>query len=241
MNDLERARLAMLRDNGLVTPDYLPAFYGLQWPWTGEVGQDFSSWLGRSSHEDRWNEDRPSRYVIEKFLQDQRIEPKKWVACQLGMKETSLDSVFENLSRIGLRRHRYEVYPGLISTSFAKDLDAHLKRLKFRTFSDNNTYCEFLHTELGSELGVTVEPEFCATSTVLGDNPRWYARTFDCITLEPLSVRHQMFLDFGKPLYLRFDVCSKHFYATNRAILQPYHAGSQEPADLAEYEAAAHA
>ena len=238
MNATEQERLnLLLRTDGMVTTDYLAEFYGLNWPWSGEIRQDFDAWLARSPRRISWDEERPSRFLLEAFFQDQRVQPKKWVACQLGMKVESFDRIMQKITNLGLRPRRYEIYPGLISTSFGKDLDAHLPRMKFRTFGDDNSYCELLHDDLKKELEVEIEPELCATSTQLDENPRWFARTFDNLTLEPLSIRHQMFLDFGKPLYLKSDVCSKLFYVQNRRDLLQFHAGSTEPRDIHEYEA----
>jgi len=241
MNAAELARLELLRGDGSVTIEYLNDSSGLGWPWSGELRQDFDAWLALSPRRTRWDDDRPSRFLIEGFLRDQRLESTKWAACRLGMEESSFAEVLVALPRIGLRLRRYEVYPGLISTSFGKDLDGHLPSMKFRTFDDHETYCQFLHEDLRTRLGVTIQPQWCATSLRLADSPMGYpraiARDFDCITLEPLSVRHQMFLDFRKPLYLKIDVCSKLFYAENRSDLEPYRSGSAEPHDLPDYEA----
>jgi hypothetical protein len=58
----------------------------------------------------------------------------------------------------------------------------------------------------------------------------------DCLTVEPVSATHQMWLDFRKPLNLPPDRCSKLLYVENRDLLRPYCAGTQEPEDLGEYE-----
>ncbi len=228
-----------------MTTEYLNGYYGLGWPWSGEVQNDFDAWLAQSPRRKRWEEERPSRFLIEGFLRDQRLESTKWAACRLGMNESSFGLILEALPRIGLRKRRYEVYPGLISVSLSDDLDGHLPSMKFRTFGDHRNYCEFLHKDLRTILNVSIQPLWCATSSRLANSPlgypREFARHFDCITLEPLSVRHQMILDFGKPIYLPPDLCSKLLYVQNRSMVEAYHGGSAEPRDIQDYEVIAHA
>ena len=48
------------------------------------------------------------------------------------------------------------------------------------------------------------------------DYPRQFASDFDCVTLAPVSGKHQIWLDFHKPLDLPPDRCSKLFYVENR-------------------------
>ena len=67
------------------------------------------------------------------------------------------------------------------------------------------------------------------------DYPRQYAKEFDCLTLVPLSGKHQMWLDFRKPLYLGPDRCSKLIYIENHDLLRPFCAGTYEPDDLDTY------
>ena len=100
--------------------------------------------------------------------------------------------------------------------------------MRFRTFADHNAFCERLHAEIG-KAGVDVEPLFCATSTKLDEYPRRFAMHFDCLTLEPLSTKHAVWLDFRKPLNLPPDRCSKLLYAEDRE--QP-----STPADIPDDE-----
>ncbi len=80
-----------------------------------------------------------------------------------------------------------------------------------------------------------VQPLYCATANRLEDYPRQFASNFDCITLNPVSGKHQVWLDFRKPLNLGPDRCSNLFYVENRDALRPYCAGTQEPDDLEGY------
>jgi hypothetical protein len=150
------------------------------------------------------------------------------------MKTASLDELLSRLDDIGMRSQRYVIYADLVAESLSEDLVPNLPGLRFRTFSDHNSFCQRLHADIEKTLGIKVQPLFCATADRLQDW-RQYASHFDCITLLPVSGRHQLWLDFRKPLNLGPDRCSRLFYAENREALRPYCAGTQEPDDLETY------
>lgn len=175
-----------------------------------------------------------SRYELEGFMQRKKVGPKKWIAARLGMKVESLDDLLSHLKDIGMRRERYVAYADLIDESLCEELASNLQGLRFVTFSDHNAFCQRLHAALDKVLGIKVQPLFCTTADRLQDQQQ-YASHFDCIMLAPVSGKHQMWLDFGKPLNLGPDRCSKLFYAENRDVLRPYCAGTQEPDDLEDY------
>ena len=131
---------------------------------------------------------------------------------------------------------RYNVYLGFISESLPDDLIRNLGSLRFRTFSDHNSFCERLHAEIDKSLELKVDPLFCTTSDRLEDYPKQFAINFDCITLEPVSGKHQMWLNFGKPLYLAPDRCSKLLYAENYEILSSCRSCRLEPGNLDLYQ-----
>jgi hypothetical protein len=168
-------------------------------------------------------------------MQQKNVLPKKWMGARLGMTVESLDELLSRLKDIGMRPQRYVAYADLMDESLIEELVPNLPGLRFRTFSDHNSFCQRLHAELDKQLGIKVQPLFCATADRLEDYPRQYAHNFDCITLSPVSGKHQVWLDFRKPLNLGADRCSKLFYVENRDALRPYGAGTQEPDDLEEY------
>jgi len=240
MTEQERQHFDMLREGPCASPEYIKEFYGLTWPQPDDAREDFKAWAGRLKRRPDCPDDWVSRYEIESFMQQKGLIPKKWVGARLGMKVAPLEKLLDVLGEIQMRRPRYEVYSELMATSFVEDLVPNLPGLRFRTFSDHNSFCERLHADLKDALGLEVpqdEKLFCATSTRMEDYPRLYASDFDCLTLEPLSVRHQMWLDFRKPLNLWPDRCSKLLYvdAENRETLRPFCAGAYEPDGLEQY------
>lgn len=235
MNAQEQERFDSLHRGSCVPITYIRDYYGLPWPLTEHVRADFEVWQRQRGRRRGCAEGAASRYDLEEFMQQKDVMPKKWMAARLGMRVASLDELLARLTDLGMRPQRYAVYADLIAASLSDDLVPTLPGLKFRTFSDHNSFCERLHAEIDKVLGIKVQPLFCETSERLEDYPRQFASNFDCITLAPLSARHQLWLDFRKPLNLGPDRCSKLFYVENRDALRPYCAGTQEPDDLDGY------
>jgi len=235
MNVQEEQRFRFLQAGPSAPAEYIQKYYGLEWPFRDELFADYEAWAGRLRRRDNCGGD-VSRYEVEAFMQQQHVVPRKWMAARLGMTTAYLDLLLSRLHEIGLRPQRYVVYPQLVSESLSEDIVPALRGLRFRTFSDHNSFCERLHAELVPILGRPVEKLFCVTSDRLEDYPRQYANNFDCITLDPVSGRHQMWLDFRKPLTLAPDRCSKLLYAENHDALRRYRAGRQDPDDLEVYQ-----
>jgi hypothetical protein len=235
MNPQEERRFDMLRQGPCVPPSYVMDYYGISWPLVGDLRPDFEAWVDRLPRRRNCGGESISRYELESFMQQKSVVPKKWMGARLGMEVASLELILARLPAIGMRPQRYVVYDELIAESLSEDIVPNLPGLKFRTFSDHNSFCSRLHAELRTVLGIDIEPLFCATSVRVEDYPRQFASDFDCITLAPLSVRHQMWLDFRKPLNLGPDRCSKLFYLENCDALSPFCAGTREPNDLEQY------
>ena len=235
MTPQEEARLDILRRGGCVPVGYLGDYYGLAWPLQGECLDDFNVWHQRYPRRTTCPNGDVSRVALEAFMQAKEVVPFKWMAARLGMEEASLRDLIARLPELGIRPQQFVVYSGMVAESLPEFLVTHLPGLRFRTFSDHNSFCERLHAELKDTIGLEVESLFCATADMMGDN-RQYASYFDCLTLKPLSGRHQLWLDFRKPLNLAPDRCSKLFYCENREVLREFCAGSREPEDLSEFE-----
>ena len=235
MDAQEQERFDCLRQGPCVPVQYVRDYFGLPWPLADDLRPEFEAWLGQRRRPANCGEGSISRYEVETFMQQKSVLPKKWIGARLGMEEASLNELLSRLKDIGMRLQRYVVYVDLIAESLSEDLVPSLPGLKFRTFSDHNSFCQRLHADIEKTLGIKVQPLFCATADRLQDYPRQYASHFDCITLAPVSGKHQMWLDFRKPLNLGPDRCSKLFYVENRDALRPHCAGTQEPDDLETY------
>jgi hypothetical protein len=214
-----------------VDPKYVTDLNGIEWPGDPQFQTDFSGFFRERPK--TCDDGKSHRYGFELFLQSQKLLTRNYAAARLGMKPESLDQLLPELPKLGLPK-KYEVYKGIIEGSLSDDLVTTLPRLRFRTFGTHDSFCEFLHKVFKETLGLSIEPLFCATSLRLGD-PRLYAYTWDNILIEPMSVKHSVWLDLGKPLSLAPDRCSKLFFAENCDEMRPYLAGREEPHDLSFY------
>jgi hypothetical protein len=231
-----------------VTEQYVADYYGLEGL---AENLDLTADLARYKQTLQAAPDAPDgrvdRYALEGFLQARRLLPAKWAAARLGLNEALLKTVLER--RVDLpvpMRRDYVEYGCLVAEGLAEDLTRALPRLRFRTFPDHESFCELLHTALGQALAI---PDgeiqegklWCATDRELsecgfGDYPRRYGYHFDCLTCEPLSVAHAVWLDFKKPITLGPDRCSKLVFVRYRDALESWVAGTRAPDDLQRYE-----
>ncbi|MEI7921123.1 MAG: hypothetical protein WCJ40_04370 [Planctomycetota bacterium] len=235
MTPIQYHRFETLKAGEWVSQEYINEYYGLKWPFQDDLFEDFKAWAKVTSRQEDSLE-LVSRYQIESFMQHHRVIPHKWMSARLGMTSQSLGLLLGKLRILGMHPQRYNVYLGFISESLPDDLIRNLGSLRFRTFSDHNSFCERLHAEIDKSLELKVDPLFCTTSDRLEDYPKQFAINFDCITLEPVSGKHQMWLNFGKPLYLAPDRCSKLLYAENYEILSSCRSCRLEPGNLDLYQ-----
>jgi hypothetical protein len=201
----------------------------------GALTEFFQRWKSDIKGSDRCSGG-TDRVLLEIFLQRQRMLPLKWMGARLGMNEQSAREILRAL-QAGVLPIVYEYFDKqLVLESFKDDLLQSLKSLRFRTFGSHSDFCRRLHEAVAQELGVAVQALMCHTSQELGEGNVLYAHDFDCITFEPLSVKHSAWLNFGKPLSLPPDRCSKLFLARNLAELQPALAGMGTPDSLELYQ-----
>lgn len=190
-----------------------------------------------------------NRYAIELFFTKNKLRPKKWMAAELGMTIDFLDIVLDRIDELPVPRRNYLLFEALVDERLRDDLVTNLPSLRFRTFYDHESFCRRTHEALAealqlSEQQVSDMSLWCATDQWLdrtigdADYPRRYALHFDCVTCEPLSVAHAVWLDFRKPLSLGPDRCSKLTYVKHLDELQPFLAGTRPPDDLERYERA---
>lgn len=233
MSPDERERLAALQQPQC-SMDFVRALYGLDLREDEPLWRDFRFWLGRRGKSDGATDDRVNRHHLELFLQSKELLPKRWAALRVGMTEESLDVVFARLQSEGLSL-RYHASPNVVGRRLERDLTDLFNEFRFRTFADHNDFCHRLHAAFAANFAIEIEPVFCATALELGRKPPDYAHDVDAITLLPVSLRYQLWLDFRKPLSLRPDCCSKLFYFDNADALRPFLAGGRDadiPAEI---------
>lgn len=238
MDENQRWRLDNLSRRE-VDPVFLSELHSLTWPFTGELATDFERAMQGSGLRPALMDERAPRFHIEWFLQLQQLDSIRFAAANLGMTPESLVGLIPRLPELGLRRN-YLPYPGvsLVDHSLADDLTRSLPAMRFKTFETYTSFCQSLHEALRTEIQFDVEPLYCATQAEMAgeENERpLIASTWDDLTMLPLSVKHQVWLDLGKPMSLPPDRCSKLFYARNREELHGRLAGRGEPRDIRVY------
>jgi len=187
------------------------------------------------------------RYVLEGFLQARRLLPTKWAAARIGLNPELFAIILDRRMDLPTPlRKEYREYGCLVEEGLAEDLLRALPQLRFRTFSDHESFCERLHAALSQALAIDdAEMQagklWCATDRALeevgqGDYPRRFGYHYDCLTCEPLSLAHGVWLDFRKPLNLGPDRCSKITFVRYRDVLANWVAGTRGPDDLDRYE-----
>lgn len=213
MNLIEEKRLEYLKTNKGNFEEYFVDYYGLSFPFSQDASEDFETCrtLFRRRH-------KSFRQDLEMFFQDQRILPKKWMAAQLGMTVESMDQVIQNLWKIGMRSQRYCFYKEFICKTLRDDLIDHLEKIRFKTNDNHNDFCNGLHDSLNNKLGIKIQGLYCDAANHL--NKTDFAYDYDCITCLPLGPNQQVWLDFGKPIYMCPDRCSKLYYKQNRETLR---------------------
>ncbi|MDR3638887.1 MAG: hypothetical protein P4L84_34095 [Isosphaeraceae bacterium] len=226
MSPDERRRLHSLQQPRC-SLEFVRELYGLDLPKDDALWRDFRFWLGRRGKLDGAADDDVNRHQFELFLQSKELVPKRWAALRVGMTEDSLDRVFARLQSDGLSL-RYHASPHVVGRRLERDLIDLFNEFRFRTFVDHNDFCSRLHEAFVASFDIEIEPVFCATALELGRKPPDYAHDVDAITLLPVSLRYQFWLDFRKPLSLRPECCSKLFYFDNADELRPFLAGGRD-------------
>ena len=213
--------------------NFIDELYGLDLQKDLKFQKNFQAWTLQRKAEGVRPDKKVHRYRLETFLQTQKLLTKKWGALRLGMKPQSLDILLNSLNDRGLV---LSYYPSDVPNQFVSEkIDIEIINLidefRFRTFRDHNDFCLRTHKAIKENFGIEVEPEFDITSKFLTDDQaKWdYAHDCDAITLEPVSLQYQVWLDLGKPMNLRPDCCSQLFYVRERERLKEYVAGTGEP------------
>jgi hypothetical protein len=193
----------------------------------------YQSWLLRTrarSLAGQETQEWVNRHWWEIFLQRENIVPTKVAAARLGMTKDSLNGLHAGLALKGLLDLEHDRDEDIVGEQFLKGLPGAFDATRNRIFANHDDYCGRLHQAASDELGVVVEPLRCATASILGQP--WLAASFDAITLEPVSLPYEVWLDTGKPMSLKPDTCGLVTYVRNETLLAPMGFGGRGPHQL---------
>jgi hypothetical protein len=173
------------------------------------------------------------RHALETFLVQNGLISWKWAAVYLGMSTDQMKEVVDRLEGSGAPTQiASQVSDQVVRQREAAQLFRAFPSLRHRTFSNHNRMCQALHEAIHEELKLVVEPVFCVTSAILEPEEPDVAAAFDAITLDPVGLRYQVWLETKKPVNLRPDVCSLAFYARNEDALRDHVMKGSEPEDI---------
>jgi hypothetical protein len=244
----EHTRLQMLLGR-LVSEPYVEDYYGISGLLQkADLLEDLERYRGTLEAPPAVPAASIDRYVLEGFFGASGVLPLRWAAARMGLQPPMLQRIIQHLDELPLpRAKRYLYFECLVDKDLSEDMVRYLPELRFRTFSDHESFCRQLHKALMQVLGISEEDMhaaslWCETDRELsnagmGEYPRRYGYHFDCLTCQPLSSAHALWLDLGKPLSLAPDRCSRLFFARYRDDLNPYvRLGRNPREDLERYE-----
>jgi hypothetical protein len=203
----------------------LEGLYGIRLP-EGKTEAMWRAWRRGPIIEESTGKVR--RAALEWFFQDESVLPLKWAAARIGTTSEGLTKLLQRLTQKGILVREVQPSPLLVEEKAIRDFARYFTSLKDRLFYDHSDFCRSVRAAAKSDLGLERLPRLASASAVaLGEKD--FAYEFDCITYEPIGLRHQVWLDFGKPMNLRPDVCGIHTYAAHRRALDPYLMGGERP------------
>lgn len=213
---------------------WIEEHYGIRFP-AGRLMGSFRAW---GQNRTRLLEvERPGKYhrhAFESYLQAAQWIPMKWAAARLGMTQSSFEEVVAVMLEKGLDVHGVLAIDGRLDPQLIREVAIqkfrdHFPALQNLSVVEYQIYCELLHDAIREDLGFEVEPLRCITSEKLREEPIFYAHEYDAVTLEPVGLHWQVWLDFGKPINLYPDVCATSTYAEHKALLASKLYAGQQP------------
>ncbi len=234
MNSDEQKRFAALK-HAWCGEWLIRELYGLKYADDKRLSGFFRTWAsrfrrGRMVERLENGQLQVDRHELETFFQLNGVVPRKWAAVELGMTEKSFDEVIEALiGDYALISKSSNISPQLVVHEEATHLYKHFPDLEHKVFSSHFAMCKALHASMRNRYQIEVEVLHCVTSSQLTTDDPDLASAFDAITLDPVGLRYEVWLDFHKPVNLRPDCCSTKFYVQNEAVLKPFVMRGSEP------------
>lgn len=173
------------------------------------------------------------RHSLETFLLQNGWVSWKWAAVHIGLDEPTLRQVIGRFGEAGLvPQVESGVSDQIIRQREASSLHRLLPSMRFKAFTSHSNMCRALHDAIRQEFELDFQPLRCVTSAILDPEDPDFADAFDSMTLDPVGLRYQVWLDTKKPVNLRPDVCSLKFYAEHENQLRAYVMRGSEPVTI---------
>ena len=170
-------------------------------------------------------------FLLERYFQWAEIIPVKWAAVRLGMTKDSFEAVLARMNDLSILDFTLQTQQ-FVSKRMIENFRTFFPSSYFHRgeeHNEHNDFCAQLHHAIRDEFNIDVIHLKCVTSAALGESPSDFSYDFDSITGEPLGLKYQVWLDFGKPHTLAPTACSLLFYAQNEKELKQYLFNGREP------------
>lgn len=239
MDAVQAQRLAALQQPWC-SADFVMELLGIDVPGDARLAAAFRTWASRFlglAEVVRPGRAGPSvdRHALETFLVQNGLVSRKWAAVYLGMSTEQMREIVDRLEGTGVSTQiASSVSDQVVRQREAAQLYRAFPALRHRLFSDHGRMCRAVHEAVRADLGIEVAPVVCVTSAILEPDEPDIAAAFDAITLDPVGLRYQVWLDTRKPVNLQPDVCSLLFYAKNEADLRDRVLKGSEPLEIDE-------
>ena len=184
----------------------------------------------RGQQLERQEDDYVNRYVLEQFMQYEKLVSVKRAALSLGMEEDSLRRILASMEEDFLIPNQYEYSNWVISSRFVQEIYRYFDDTRGVVFGSHNVYCKRLHIAIYKVLNIEVLSLYDTTSVLHEEHDPDYSTTLDHVSLEPVGVRYKVWLDTKKPINLAPDVCSYKIYFNNLELLEPLVVGTKPTA-----------
>ena len=229
------ARLEIIKSRRWFKDQFIK-WYGVDlWASGCSPAAQFKVWASRfDDGSNCMSPDDIDRWKFERFLVAREWLPTNQAALQFGMSVEQFDEVLKGLvskdlideKMIDIETH------GIFPSNFLRDLPKRLPSFPRKIFTSHSSYVREFHVAIKKDLGLHVVLLVCEASRFLGDSPPEVAYECDIITSIPISISHQVWLDFGKPLALKPDACSVLTYLRHESLLSEYSMGGPEDGKL---------
>ena len=168
-----------------------------------------------------------NRWLFELYLQHQNLLTARKAGIQLSMTKEDMIEVISSMmsKKMPISGWWLECSNDIIDATFISNLSGYFPSLRYKLFNDRYIYIQRLHEVIAQDLGIQikyVEPFYSGCAEYNNESGVHYATEFDIITDKPFVSHQQVWLDFGKPVALKPDICSIFTYASHEQELKQY-------------------
>lgn len=163
------------------------------------------------------------RWTFELFCQDRECVPISEAAAQFAMSTKDFESVLVAMSDAQFIEPLPEKgkVPRVCPESLLRILPKLLPTFSRKTYASQSSYTLEFHAAISRDLPeLQIKLLRCVASELFNEDPVETASERDIITLEPIGLGYQIWLEFNKPLSLKPDACSVKTYAQFDSLLK---------------------